>query len=327
MNILKKVYYDYGTQNKSFVEVSKILKDKGIKNNNFFLLLLDTDLHGVDPYDGRLSKEMKNKIYKECKNNYWYFIREVVRIMPRQVNLYISSNGKFEMFKNNRYKLNLTNLAMNYCAIAGIDCIIEAQRNSKSYSTAIRLAYEILFYNTEINMYSRTNAETKAKFELIELIISNLPEYLTKRTIELKELKNVIKSRKIIKSNMDAILSGKDMKQPRIWFDDFSATPYNGIMLQSCIESSKVNRRNNIRNNKPAGIIITSSTGDKEEYEGCFYNDLSLAGSMNINQIKYFYDKPIEEIREKNKFIFIKYDSEESDQIEIKNSSLSIKLS
>ena len=34
-----------------------------------------------------------------------------------------------------------------------------------------------------------------------------------------------------------------------------------------------------------------------------------------------------EEIREKNKFIFIKYDSEESDQIEIKNGSLSIKLS
>ena len=94
MNILKKVYYDYGTQNKSFVEVSKILKDKGINNNNFFLLLLDTDLHDVDPYDRRLSKEMKNKIYEECKNNYWYFIREVVHIMPRQVSLYISSNGE-----------------------------------------------------------------------------------------------------------------------------------------------------------------------------------------------------------------------------------------
>lgn len=64
-------YYDMGTKNKSFLDMHYFLKAKGTQNNDFFLLLYDPDLVGVDPYDPRLNVVMKGKILQECKRNYW----------------------------------------------------------------------------------------------------------------------------------------------------------------------------------------------------------------------------------------------------------------
>ena len=41
----------YNTKNVSFLKVAKILKDKGIKNYAFFLVLYDDSLADVDPYE------------------------------------------------------------------------------------------------------------------------------------------------------------------------------------------------------------------------------------------------------------------------------------
>ena len=46
-----KVYRDYSTKNISFLKMTKILTKLGVKNNDFFLALRDTDLIGVDPFD------------------------------------------------------------------------------------------------------------------------------------------------------------------------------------------------------------------------------------------------------------------------------------
>ena len=74
------VYYQLSTNNKSFVLMHQYLKSIGIKNNKFMLALLDKDLAGVDPHDPKLNQFMKQKILRECMANYWYFLREVVRI-------------------------------------------------------------------------------------------------------------------------------------------------------------------------------------------------------------------------------------------------------
>ena len=71
-------YIDYETKNKSFTRLSLVLKKMGIKNNYFFLSLLDRDLIGVDPRSPDLTVVQKAKILRECKRNVWYFIREVV---------------------------------------------------------------------------------------------------------------------------------------------------------------------------------------------------------------------------------------------------------
>ena len=69
--VTRHVYYQMSTSNKSFLEMHYYLKQKGIKNNRFFLVLYDKDLAGVDPYDPRLSPIMKQKILRECMSNFW----------------------------------------------------------------------------------------------------------------------------------------------------------------------------------------------------------------------------------------------------------------
>lgn len=106
--------FDYATKNESFIELAYELKKEGIKNNNFFLCLFDEELVGVDPYDPTLSDTMKLKIQNECMNNYWYFIREVVKIPEA---------GGFTF-----YKLNKLNLATSFCMDLNLNTFTEGPK-------------------------------------------------------------------------------------------------------------------------------------------------------------------------------------------------------
>ena len=109
-----KVYIHDTTTNNSFMKVHYFLKAKGIKNNSFFLSIYDPDLIGVDPRDPSLSNVMKMKILRECMVNYWYFIREVVRL---------PAEGK-----EVPYNLSRGNLAMNYMFVYNINQFVEFPR-------------------------------------------------------------------------------------------------------------------------------------------------------------------------------------------------------
>ena len=65
------VTYDWKTRNQSFLDMHYFLRNKGLVNNKFFLVLYDSDLLGVDPRDPRLNIFMKRKILAECMRNYW----------------------------------------------------------------------------------------------------------------------------------------------------------------------------------------------------------------------------------------------------------------
>lgn len=57
-----KVYYQMSTNNKSFLDMYHYLKDVGIQNNRFFLVLTDPDLAGINPRDKKLNAFMKRKV-------------------------------------------------------------------------------------------------------------------------------------------------------------------------------------------------------------------------------------------------------------------------
>ena len=105
------ITYDTNTKNQSFLDMHYFLKSIGIQNNAFFLAIYDTDLIGVDPRDPKLNVMMKKKIFLECQRNFWYFIREVVRI-PDQGG---TVGGGVP------YKLHRGNLALNYCFV---NCLV-----------------------------------------------------------------------------------------------------------------------------------------------------------------------------------------------------------
>ena len=85
--------FDIKTKNISFLNISKMLRDYGVKNNKEMLILYDESLQGVDPQSKNLTPAQQLAIYVECCSNIWYFLREVVRIpadgadIPYELNL------------------------------------------------------------------------------------------------------------------------------------------------------------------------------------------------------------------------------------------------
>ena len=95
MNV--NVFYEMETTNESFKRMYLYLKSIGIKNNKFMLMIYNKDLIGVDPYDKNLSVEMKEKIREECKNNIWYFLRNVCRF-PKSESFELNKHNCAQIF-------------------------------------------------------------------------------------------------------------------------------------------------------------------------------------------------------------------------------------
>lgn len=109
----EKPFYDWKTKNKSFLKVYNELYQMGIKNNKFFLRLIDRSLQGIDPYTPLLPVEIQLRMILECMVNPWYWLREVCRI-PQDGKPIEPGGGVI-------YELDRNNLACWYLMLNGID--------------------------------------------------------------------------------------------------------------------------------------------------------------------------------------------------------------
>ena len=73
-------YYHIGTENTSFLKTAQELKEKNVINNKFMLALYDEKLAYINPFDNKLSKEIKSRILIEITSNPWYFWREILLV-------------------------------------------------------------------------------------------------------------------------------------------------------------------------------------------------------------------------------------------------------
>ena len=122
-----KICYQMSTTNKSFLHMHYLLKSMGIQNNRFFLALLDPDLAGISPFDPNLSFMMKQKVMREVRNNFWYFIREVVRVPAPGVPGGVP------------FGLHRANLAMYFCMMYNLDVFEEIPRQlGKTIAAVVR---------------------------------------------------------------------------------------------------------------------------------------------------------------------------------------------
>ena len=165
-------YIHMETSNKSFLNVHYFFKALGLKNNSFMLKLYDTDLIGVDPFDPNLSNIMKSKILAETMRNYWYFVREVVRI-PVQ-----GTNGV-------HYSLHVGNTLMATLFLLDFSQYVEWPR--QHFKTWSALTWYLWLYN-----FASTNCDTafmhksftdaKDNLKKLKDIRDSLPSYLQMST-------------------------------------------------------------------------------------------------------------------------------------------------
>lgn len=162
--------YDFKTKNKSFLEVHEQLKLLGIKNNAFFLLLLNPRLQGIDPHDPNLPPEIALMVIEECSLNIFYFLREVVRI-PEQ------GAGTVP------FKLDRGTLAALYCFVNNQNFyLMKPRQTGKSVGICAMLAWAFKFGITNGQFMFSANKEKIGKDNLkrMKTYIGLLPSYIAK---------------------------------------------------------------------------------------------------------------------------------------------------
>lgn len=145
----------------------KVLKDEGIKNNKFFLWINDESLIGIDPYSSNLNQEQKLRIKNEISINYWYFLREIVRIPEA---------GGVTFFQ-----LNRANLAQSFLLELNINIIeIMPRQTGKTIGAECRYTWVLNYgtINTTMMFGNKQLNDSRENIKRFNLIIKELPDYL-----------------------------------------------------------------------------------------------------------------------------------------------------
>ena len=315
-----KVYYDYNTNNQSFLKMHYFLKAKGIKNNSFFLLLYDTGLAGVNPYNPMLSREMKLRILKECCVNYWYYIREVIRI-PEEGGQ--AGSGKL-------YELTRANLAMSYMFVYNINqvvCIPRQQGKSISALCFYLWAFNFGTTNSKILFANKKHDDSKSNLRSLKNLRSALPDYLrmdsligrdgkqvrvpnTAETLQNPINRNLISTLPGARTPALADGAGRGATVPLLYFDEFAFLPYNDIVYTAAAPAFSTASENAKKNGSPYGMLITSTPGDLTTREGQFaYKITENATQWNESFYDYPYDKLMSLINSntQSNFMHIRY--------------------
>lgn len=266
------------TTNQSFLDMHYYLKERGIKNNAFFLAIYDADLIGVDPRDPRLPFQYKQKILAECCRNFWYFIREVVRI-PVQGGTVGGGTP---------YKLTRGNLALNWAFVNNINFFLELPRQQGKTVSALCWYLWVFNFgttNSEMAFFNKKHEDSKLNLRRLKSIRDTLPDYLRmdvargfngqklKARDNAESLEHVSNGNKIVtkagarnKASADGL--GRGCTLPILWYDEYAFILYNDIIYAAAAPAFSTAARNAKEHHAPYGILITTTPGDMTTNEG-----------------------------------------------------------
>lgn len=315
------IYTQYSTKNQSFLMMHQYLQSMGIRKNDFMLSLLDPDLDGVNPYDPALNLVYKHKVFRECITNYWYFLREVVRLPSPKPG-------------GDMYELNRGNMAYNWCSVHNLNVFFEMPRQlGKTTAVDVRYLYIYNFgaTNSKLAILHKNMGGSKDNLDQIRTIRDMLPEYLRfKEFIDTNgkivrgknnttELVNPCNHNNIKtfasatnKTKAASILRGKTLHN--IWFDEFGFIPYNDTVYMN--GAPAFNTASNIarQNNVPYGITITTTPGFMATDEGKYAYDVKELATR-FSELWYDFDetalRTMLSANVKSNFVYIKYNYQE----------------
>lgn len=316
-------YIHVETKNISFIKMQDLLERLGIENNSFFLALYDRRLINIDPYDPNLTMEQMLMVAQECKNNYWYFIREVVRIPAPGSRLGIGGGVPYE--------LNRGNLAMSFCLLNNYKFWEELPRQmGKTFGMAAWYLWLENFGTTasEFLYMNKSHDDAKNNLKRTKDIRDLLPEYLQfkKYTDELTEkiadnpdnvesIENRLTGNKIVTkpsatSKERANNIGRGMTQPSQWYDEFAWLPWNIEIFDAATPANSKASEEAAKHNKPYGQAITTTPGDLESECGRKAYEMQNQ-CARFSEILYDWSPKKREkyIRKnsKNNFLFIRF--------------------
>lgn len=163
-------YYDFGTKNESFLLTAQELKTLGIKNWYFMLEVAYPNLgvQDIDPHDPNISEVDIGRVLVECKQNPWYYFREVVRIPVRGA-------GVLPLY------LHRAGCAAIWSFIHSFDFeLVQPRQTFKTTVLTAIMSYMMLFEyrNCDIPYMHKTEKRCTDNVGILRDYITALPKYM-----------------------------------------------------------------------------------------------------------------------------------------------------
>ena len=268
-------FYDFGTKNKSFLQLARDLKLLGIKNYYFMLEVCDPHVTFVDPYKENITANEVMMVSTEVTKNMWYYLREVCRIPD--------SGGTYVQFLANR-----GNIAQAWCFRHGIDSWLNLPRQRGKTMSALAdqsWAYSFGTTNSQFIFINKAGEDAKTNLGRIKKIIELLPKYLQYEQVYtedgkiVKHIKNattmkhpITKNEIIVKakatSHESALNIARGLTAPIQHFDELEFTSRVKTILENSAPTYEKAASRAKENGAIYGRIITSTPGDLDTQAG-----------------------------------------------------------
>lgn len=278
---IKKIgdkYYDFGCQNKSFLQTAMELKALGIRNY-YFMLEVKNPFSGVcdiDPFKKNINRQEIEILMRELKQNMWFYARTVARVR--------STAGIVP------FCLHRGLAAEMWCFDNRIDsCLCEPRQTYKTTGTLASIfgwAFQIASQNADIHFFGKESKNTKKNLADLKDDIELLPEWLQFKkyadtdgkvknkprggaeTLENKLFHNKVSVHAEPSSFTHAQGMGRGASSPLEYFDEIEHTPYFDVLLANNAPAFKTASDNAKLVGQPYGRIFTTTPGNLDTREG-----------------------------------------------------------
>lgn len=286
----QRVTIDTTTNNISFIRLSMQLRSMGIKNNKFILALHDRDLRGIDPHNlNDPSIELRIRIMEECRNNYWYFIRECVKV-PIHGSI---TPGPFEASRGN--------IAIAWSFFNDVDTFLTMIRQvGKTWATMSIAGYCIYIASSTstIGLFAHRNSLVLENVDRLKAVRDSLPKYLVhsrsddtdnKEGLSYAELNNEYKTFLPAPSPMLAGATARGESFIYSHFDELTSYRFNKLAYPAAMSATDTAQAIARANGLHCANLITTTAGRLNEPSGQF------AYSIKCKCLRFsekFYDLP-----------------------------------
>lgn len=284
------------TRNKTFLDIAGKLKMMGVENHLFPLALHNPDLKDVNPHDPDLTAEEIIQIVIECKENPWYYFREVAMVPG-------IAGKDSKMFRADRSVVSSYWLFFNH--ITFINVQIRQTGKTTRLATLARYLLNVRCSNTLINLLTKDEKLRSETINTIKELEDVLPYYLhltTNKDSKGAELLTVKKRGNRIRThlpNLSPVAAYKVMRgftSPIIFIDEIAFLPNIDITLASALPSANAARDEARERGEPYGTVMITTAGRKDEKSGKYVYDLIQKSAVWSE--KFFDCKDLEDLEE-----------------------------
>lgn len=271
---------DLQTQNRSFLQMSALYRDMGVKNHAFLLALHNKELQGIDPHRVDLSLEQMAKIAIECKENPWYFFREVARVPMK-------GSPDAVPFRAHRGNMALYWLYFNHITTI----LVQIRQTGKSVAMDVLDIYllNIAAASTTIALLTKDDGLRSFNLDRLKEIQSELPFYLNLKGYDdisntemmtIKKLGNEFRALVPQKSPKAALSVGRGLTVPTLKFDEAAFIANIAISAPAALAAGTAARDAAKKMGTHYGTIFATTAGKKDDRDGRFMYELLINSAV-----------------------------------------------